>query len=157
MWGSTPRSSLFIYSRSKAVVHTPEEKCGCGRSPEWGAHWRGDLNDLYRTVLQAKYLVWYFGKIPCLISHTWPDPGPFPIGMHIFWPRWIPEQRVLGQNQDSWWPGAPPFLTPRSLSAHVTWRGLLDPRSDWSGHLYAPAELLPLTFSSTCPGLTYLA
>ena len=73
--------------------------------------------------------------------------------MHIFWPRWIPEQSVIGwlSGLIMVWHYLP--LTSRSLSAHVCLEislsaGVIDVviLSFYSSR----AQLLPLTFSLRC-------
>ena len=38
-----------------------------------------------------------FGQLSCFIFHSWPDPAPSQICVCIFWPRWIPEQGIMGR------------------------------------------------------------
>ena len=69
--GEHTEHSLFIHGRSRAVIHT---NWGCGGPPQWGASQRGDLNHKDGVVLLGPCLP----LANCLISHTWPDPGPSP-------------------------------------------------------------------------------
>lgn len=85
--GEHMRSSLSQKQRSS--IH-PKEECGCGHPPEWGVHQRGGLNHFMGQFLWVFVFLWPIMSF--YLSHTRPSP----ICVHIFWPRWVPEQRVLG-------------------------------------------------------------
>ena len=78
---------------------------------------RGDMSQLYRTVLPALC----FPLANFLVSFLTPDltQGQSLMCARIFWPQWIPEQSLMGQHQDLLWPGAPSTSDQRGLSVHV--------------------------------------
>ena len=80
----TEKKSIYLYSK---------EKWEWERPPEWGAPQRGDFNHLYGTDLQGLC----FPLAHFLVLFLTPDwtQGP-PLCMYIFWPRRIPEQRLMG-------------------------------------------------------------
>lgn len=85
------------------------------------------------------------------MSHTGLDPGPSPICVCIFRPRWIPEQRVLGRYQDLLGPWRPHPFWPLGVFLHMcSWGGPPDPRSDWSGHFFF------LLQQSSAPAINFL-
>ena len=96
-WESTQRSSLFIYIRSKAIIHTRRRSVGAGILLNEECTPRGDLNHLHRTVLPglcfplANYLVLFL---------TPPDPGPSSVFAQAFVGKGRFQSRVLEQYQD---------------------------------------------------------
>ena len=75
------KQSIYLRQKQSSNTH-PKEEYRCGHPPEWGAHERGEKP-------QVVVFLW---PIILFISHTWLNPRPSPVCVHIFWPRRIPEQ-----------------------------------------------------------------
>ena len=110
-------------------------------SPEWRARQRNDLNHFYGTVLGlrrplANYLV---------LSFT-PDQirGPPPICLHIFWPRWIPRQNMVGRLSTLITAWQPLSFWPRVVSLHTCSQGLPDPEDGEYILVFCPSTAQPL-------------
>ena len=75
----------------------------------------------------SESLFFSFGHLSRFIFHTWPDPGPSPICMPVFWPKWIPKKRIVGRFSRLIivWHSLPFWA--RWVSLHMCSWGLPDP------------------------------
>ena len=151
MCGRAHRGVVYLSQKQRSKTH-PKEECRCGHPRVRSAPERW-----YKLLIQpsSSGSLFTFGQLSfCFISHTWLDTAPSPICMCIFWQRWIPEQRVLGQYQDLLWPGPHSLFDPWesycacvigevSLTQGVTEVVIFSFSS-------SRAQLLPLTFSLKC-------
>ena len=90
----TERWSVYLRHRQSSRTH-PKEECGCRSPPEWSVpperwfkplRWGSSSRSLFSS-----------GQLSSFMSHTWQDPEPSPVCVHIFWPRWVPEQGLGGR------------------------------------------------------------
>ena len=139
------QSSLSTEGRSRAVIHTQRKSAGVVRASSWrGARQGGDLNHLHRRFFWVSVFLWpitllYFSR------------GSGPTCVRIFWPRWIPEQRVMGWLLGyimAWCPLS--FCPLEVLLRRCSWGGPLEPRSEWRG------RLIFLLQQSSAPAINFL-
>ena len=84
------------------------------------------------------------------IFYTWPDPGPSPICMCIFWSRWVPKQSMVERLSRLIMAYHPHPFWPKGVSLHACPWGLPDPEQGEYGTslFFCPSRAQPLLILS---------
>lgn len=136
MCKSTQRSSL---SEKQGSDTHPKEEYGCRCPPERRVCQRADLNHLHRTVLLglclplANYLV-------LILTLDWTQDPPQYVCTSFGKDRFQSKGCRMASGLIMAWNSLP--LWPLGVLLRMcNWGALLDPRSDWSGHLSSLLQL----------------